>query len=61
MSVKMTMTMTVTFVGERKISSLKAFGSRGKTVKFINHLMGRIKRESVRVSTHIHIFILYPE
>lgn len=25
-----------------------------KTVKFINHLMGRIMRESVRVSVHIY-------
>lgn len=47
------------FIGECENSSLKAFNSCKKTVKFINHLMGRITRESVRVSvqcTYIYIY-----
>lgn len=46
------------FIGECENSSLKAFNScKKKTVKFINHLMGCITRESVRVSVHCTMYI----
>lgn len=42
------------FIGECENSSLNAFSSCKKTVKFINHLMGRIMRESVRAIIHVY-------
>lgn len=44
----------IMFIGECENSSLKAFSSCKKTVKFINHLMGRIMRESVRAIVHVY-------
>lgn len=46
------------FIGECENSSLKAFNScKKKTVKFINHLMCCITRESVRMSVHYTMYI----
>jgi len=49
------------FIGECENSSLKAFSSCKKTVKFINHLMGRIMRESVRVSVQCTYTFIVPQ